>query len=162
MIRKATHGDVEKLVELGFLQYAEERVFTVGVNYSYMHTSASFHSMIDTEVLGAVFVAEEDGALYGYYACKFVPSMNDHRQTICCELGWFVHPYYRNKGVGKALLRACQKEALKRDVTMHRMGTAVGSEEVLGVGAWYERMGYKPFQMEYFKVLTEEDVKDES
>jgi len=162
MIRKATHGDVEKLVELGFLQYAEERAFTTGLNFSYMHTSFGWHYLIDHEVMGMTFVSEDEGVICGFYTCHFSPSGNDHTQIICHEVAWYVHPFHRSKGVGKALLKACQKEALSRKVTMHKVGTAVDTDKVLGLGAWYEKMGYTPFQTEYFKILTEEDVKDES
>ena len=69
--------------------------------------------------------------------------MNDPLAArLCCP--WIVdlltHPNYRSRGIGTALLRACEKAARARAATSIGLGVAVTNQRAR---ALYERLGYR-------------------
>jgi ribosomal protein S18 acetylase RimI-like enzyme len=82
-----------------------------------------------------LFGATLDGKLVG--TAQLVPAdkpNQPHRADVCKVQ---VHPDARNRGVGEALMRALEAEAVRRGLSLLTLDTASGAAERL-----YERCGY--------------------
>lgn len=61
---------------------------------------------------GCIFLAEDDGNLVGLIACVVMPPQVLYRErTIANEPFWWVHPEYRNRGIGVLLMNAYENWA---------------------------------------------------
>jgi len=158
-VRGATKEDLPKIITLGFREYVEEMAYLIGLNFSFLHLKFAYDGLIDDPRTGCVLAAEEEGEIVGFYSCRYLPSPLDHRQLICTESGWYVHPEHRGKGIGRALLVESNRRAFELGIRMKKVAHAVTTEAGRSLMAWYERMGYVPFETVAFKLLTEEDLK---
>ncbi|MDO5712220.1 MAG: GNAT family N-acetyltransferase [Micrococcales bacterium] len=97
---------------------------------------------------GVVFLATdtdtETDEIVGYAALRFVTSgaTFDLGESFGDIETLAVKPGYRGKGVGAALLAACQRELERREIKFVSLQTLASNEKALRL---YERAGFQPF-----------------
>ncbi len=97
---------------------------------------------------GVIFLAtdSETGTdeIVGYAALHFVTSEAaiDLGESVGNVETLAVKPEYRGKGVGKALLAACQRELERREIEFWSIETLASNERALRL---YQREGFQPF-----------------
>ena len=105
---------------------------------------------------GTILVAEEDGRVVGFAAvqCK-VPNEDadegDYEFALISDLG--VNPPHRGRGIGRALIAACESYATDKGVRWLRIG--VLGENAVARGL-YERCGFSDRQVVLEKTLAGE------
>lgn len=89
-----------------------------------------------------LFVAWADGAAVGHAMVAWDPRGDPYVERIGCPWIYDVltHPDYRSRGVGTAMLRACEYAARARGVRVIGLGVAVTN---IRARALYERLGYR-------------------
>ncbi|HEV7159510.1 MAG TPA: GNAT family N-acetyltransferase [Caulobacteraceae bacterium] len=102
---------------------------------------------------GRVFVAEEDGRAIGWAAFAVVTGMvyvieEERRHGYIAEL--FVETAARGRGVGRALIGACENEARRRGLGQVRIGLLAANRRAADI---YARAGYQPYTAELRKYL---------
>ncbi len=91
-----------------------------------------------------VFLAWEQGNLAGYVHLNRFPKYFPFRHLGIPEIqDLFVHTYFRRQGIGEALVKACEEEALSSQATA--IGIGVGVTKNFGTAQrLYIRLGYLP------------------
>src|SRR5512138_4040079 len=98
-IRQATAADLPVLVELMREFYAES-----DYPLNTARARAAFVPILEPGSLGQVWMAGVDGQVAGHVVLTFGYSMEYGGRNACID-DLFVRPAFRNRGVGKALLR---------------------------------------------------------
>ena len=96
---------------------------------------------------GAVFIAEDEGRAVGWVMVyetegRAYVIAEERRQAMICEL--FVEPKMRGKGVGQALLAACEDWARGRGISVIHIGHLSENARASEV---YDKAGYAPYVM---------------
>ncbi|MBP9868210.1 MAG: GNAT family N-acetyltransferase [Alphaproteobacteria bacterium] len=91
-----------------------------------------------------VFLAWEQENLAGYVHLNRLPKYFPFRHLGIPEIqDLFVHTYFRRQGIGEALVKACEEEALSSQATT--IGIGVGVTKNFGAAQrLYIRLGYLP------------------
>ena len=102
---------------------------------------------------GRVFVAEVDGAAIGWAVLvierNYVYVVEEQRTYgYIAEL--FVRKDARGRGIGQALIEACEGEARRRGLKLMMIGVLPANARA---AATYARAGYSPYAMELWKYL---------
>jgi len=156
MIRKARFEDLPGICVLCFGEYMEEVAYRIGQNFNFMPLMAELGRIINDDNLGVLLVAEEEDSIRGFVLGQFNFFVADLRQPICHEVGWYVEPHSRGKGLGTELMRTLETEAQKKGVGLQSLGRAVDTENSDYLDTKYKEWGYRPFQVVYFKQLENE------
>ena len=105
------------------------------------------------ENCGRIFVAEEDGAAIGW--AVFTVRENEpyvveaeRLHGYIAEL--FVHEFARSKGVGRALIAACEEEARRQDLHQIMIGVLTKSTRTAEI---YAKAGYGAYSSELRKYM---------
>lgn len=125
MIRSATLQDLEALVALENRCFATDQL-----------SRRSFRYLL-TKGNAATLVDEADGRVRGYAMVLFSIGTSLARLYSIA-----VDPVARSKGVGKALLHACEDAARDRDCVTMRLEVRKDGEAAIGL---YKKIGYKQF-----------------
>ncbi len=104
---------------------------------------------------GTLFVAEEGGRVIGFAAVQSRVPNEDHDEcdydfALISDLG--VDPAHRGKGVGRALIAACEAFARERGARWLRIAVLGRNEIARGL---YERCGFEDRQVILEKPLPE-------
>ncbi len=146
-VRAATADDVAAIVEMSERFYATT---------SYVEV-AEFcpHSVEDIVALlidtGVMLLAEEGGAVVGMVGLAVAPFPFNNAVINACEVVWWVKPEAQGNGAGKALLAAIEPACREKGVGLIQMIHLASSPPQ--AAAIYERMGYKPTESSYSKVI---------
>lgn len=139
-VRLATPADVPEIVTMG-----EEFVQVPGYKDRLAIDRETFGAHL-SKALGspdaAVFVLEQDGALFGAIGGLVAPSMFTPKRNAV-ELFWFVRPEARGNGNGRKLLDALIEWAKWHDCLSLNMIEPPDSE----LGRLYERLGFTKFEI---------------
>ncbi len=101
-----------------------------------------------TESSGMIFVAELDGEVIGFVACRVnhddfliqTPDANTHGYISDLE----VNPHYRGNGVAAFLLEAAERYLSNCGVARIRVDTLANNESALKA---YQKFGFKHFEV---------------
>jgi GNAT superfamily N-acetyltransferase len=148
MIREATREDRPALVAM-----AEH--FLAGTAYGALlrASGADVGRLVDAILehqLGAIAVADVDGAVVGFIALFISPSS----LTLECfadEIAWWVEPVYRSGTLGPQLLSWSEDWARRKSLRVIKMVAPAGSR----VGVFYKRAGYVALETSFVKVLAD-------
>lgn len=103
------------------------------------------------DLAGAVFVAEdESGAPVGFATVTHETHWSGERQASLGELA--VDPAAEGRGVGQALVQACERWA--REQGYHALALATGAANLRALG-FYHRLGYQDEDVKLVKLLDE-------
>lgn len=139
-IRPADAQDVPRIVEMGVRFIAESEYWRLGTASVDKLTALALHLMEH----GAMFVAEQDGAVVGMVGGFFYEHpMVD--ATIANEAVWWVEPEARGM-VGKALRETFEQWAHERQAT-HVVMVAPNDR----VGRHYEKVGYSTLERAFLR-----------
>ena len=83
------------------------------------------------------FTAEEDGTFAGFASMEF-----DHQKKAACLMTLAVRPEFRNRGIGTALLTACEEAFPGRK---YYLNVDTANEPAIRL---YERAGYRQTDIE--------------
>lgn len=115
-IRKATHKNLDAILDLNLKLFKFEREFTksYNLNWTYSKTGKDYFKSRLTRENGIVFVAEEEGEIIGYI-CGYVGEFAYRDPQNLAEIdNMYVKSSHRRKGIGKKLMEAFEKEARKK------------------------------------------------
>ena len=102
---------------------------------------------------GAVFVADDDGAIVGTIAAVLIPVFVNFNVTSCHEAFWFVSSSARSSGVGLSLLYELEGWARRQGAKTLTMVSWHGSQHE-AMNNVYTNMGFRPMEYHYWKALT--------
>lgn len=100
--------------------------------------------------VGAILLARDEGARPLGVLSGYVVPCDRSGELVAQETWFYVTPAARGGGVGRALAEAFEAEARKRGavwVSLGQLHHVPGSERL------FERLGYKPFETNWFKLL---------
>lgn len=122
MIRKATHADLPRLLELGAMMHAESRFRVLRWNADKMGGLLS--DLIHGEH-GCVLVSEKGGVIVGGFVGVLLPHWcSDDR--VANDLALFVDPEHRGGTSAARLVRAFVKWARENGAAMVTAGVSTG------------------------------------
>lgn len=125
MIRKANVNDIDELVEIENGSFELDRFSRR--TFRYLLTKANAEILVD----------DDDSVVRGYAIILFTTGTSLGRLY-----SFAVHPRWRGRGVGKALLAAAEAEALARDCVSLRVEVRKDNS---GAVELYRNMGYRKF-----------------
>jgi L-amino acid N-acyltransferase YncA len=146
LVRKATQGDTERIVEMGAAFYATTK-YAQATPYDETSAAVLIQFMRDS---GILLVAEHSGAVIGMVGLVVAPFAFNMAVRGAHEVMWWVEPDARDSGAGLALLRAVDEACAQAGVVWQEMKSLATSPEY--VGAIYERFGYALSETSYTKV----------
>lgn len=139
IIRDATKGDVEALAELmGYLGYPTS-LQSMQDRFERISSHPSYRTLVaehDRRVIGLA------GLTTGYYY-----ELDESYARISA---FVVHPGYRRKGVGRALIRAAEQRAIGLGVQTISLNSGTHRP---GAHRFYEDSGYEITGYRFFKSL---------
>jgi len=154
-VRPAKDNDIEDIV-LMFQSFLREGLYKVGYTLNLPTFLKHLFAAVDTED-ECLVVAEHDGTTVGVFLGTLEPSYTNANQLEGCEILFYVQPEYRGNGIARKLMCAfegwCRKKGAKKVV----MG-AVSEMKGEKLGKLYQRAGYKPYEVSFYKDLTKEEV----
>jgi ribosomal protein S18 acetylase RimI-like enzyme len=127
MIRTATLNDIDALVAIENTSFETDRL-----------SRRSFRHLLSPAANAATLVDEEDGAVRGYAMVLF-----NTGTSLARMYSYAVWPEHRGKGIGRALVEACEALALERDCISMRL--EVRPDNVAS-RTLFERHGYQFFE----------------
>lgn len=148
MIRKATHDDVPRIVEMS-------RRFYATTSYAAMVPMADGDvediaaMLIDT---GVMLVAEVDGQVVGMVGLAVMPFTFNRSARIAAEVVWWVEPEAQGAGVGQALLAAVEPACVAAGV--HCIQMMILATSPPQAAALYERDGYRHSETSFTKEIA--------
>lgn len=156
MIRKATHDDIPRIVEMARRFYPESPYPAL---YGDMPDSqAAGLAIIAMDGAsggidpGVMLVAEDAGELIGM-ACLFADRATFNPAVrVNSELVFWIEPEHRGGMAAVRLLKAAENEAREKGVQVNRM--ALMSSSPAQAAKLYERMGYSLTECYYSKRLN--------
>lgn len=123
MIRKATHDDITRMVELGAMMHKESRFNVLG--YDEEKVATLFTHLLNTEQF--IEVDERDGELIGGFA-GFVCEHWASKDLVSYDCGLFIMPEHRGGGVAAKLIKHFREWAIGRGAKMVTLGVNTGVE----------------------------------
>lgn len=147
MIRKATHDDIPRIVEMSDKFYAQTRY----VDIAPMAKESAAGLAILMMESGVMLLAESEGIVVGMVGLFIEPFTFNIAKTMATEIVWWVDPDHQRSGIGAELLAAIEPACRERGADMIRMMCLAGQSEV--AETIYSRMGYTPSEHAYTKVL---------
>lgn len=148
-VRRATIDDVDAVVELVRRFYAED-----GYPFDAANTAEAVCSLIDEDVLGAIWVADPGDGPVGYVALTLGFSLEFMgRDGFVDDL--YLSPAWRGRGLGRALLDRLVSEAGARGV--RALHLEVGREK-REARALYRRVGFE----DHDRILMTRELADET
>lgn len=147
MIRKATHDDIPRIVEMSDKFYAQTRY----VDIAPMAIESAAGLAIIMMKQGVMLLAESESEVVGMVGLFIEPFTFNIAKTMATEIVWWVDPDHQRSGIGAELLAAIEPACRERGADMIRMMCLAGQSEA--AEAIYTRMGYTPSEHAYTKVL---------
>jgi GNAT superfamily N-acetyltransferase len=102
---------------------------------------------------GRIFVAEEDDAAIGWTVFTVMHNLLyvvEAERTYGYIAELFVREFARSKGVGRALISACEEEARRQGLKQIKIGVVTKSTRTAEI---YAKAGYGPYSSELRKYL---------
>ena len=161
-VRKAEARDIDSICVLGLCEYIEEGGLMSGSDWSYASTRCqSEERIVHDRIKGETFVLEDPvaGQVVGFFSGHYYPAPFDLSRDILHEIGWYVLPLYRGKGYGFKLLEAAEQAAREHKGSAMTLGVAVMHPNHEKLLAKYQTLGFRPWQILSFKVLTGDNAK---
>ena len=134
-VHEADEGDVEALVTLMGEFYAES-----SLPFDAEAARGAFVRVVREPHLGALLLAERDGAIAGYLALTFTFTF-EHFGLSAFVDDLFVRAAHRRAGVGERLLDEAERECRRRDVQALHLECGSDNEPALGL---YRKRGLAP------------------
>ena len=135
-IRPARQGDVDQLVGLMRDFYGDD-----GDPFGEDESRACFRTLVSDSLWGRVFVADDGDSLAGYAALTFGFSMEfGGRDAFIDDL--YVAATHRGKGLGRALIGACEQACVDAGVRALHLAVRPGNP----AAALYRRVGFRERQ----------------
>lgn len=105
-------------------------------------------SFVQIEKIGSLFLltARDDGKAVGYYAISALPSMYNREITEASEIGIYIDPDYRNKGITTTMTEVMDKNLKINNV--HSVFVSYPRETSIPIKA-----GYKLKEITYERTL---------
>lgn len=148
MIRRATVGDIPRMVELGERFHNESHYAQNGVTYSHEKMAASLGEMVGANSC-VVLVAERDGeTIGGAAAIANAPYMTV--DVVATEIFWWMLPSERGHMDGIRLLMALENWAKNVGAKAFSM-ISLGAIEGGMVERIYQRLGYTMVERSWIK-----------
>ncbi len=146
-VREATEDDLESIAAMT-RALNEEAGYDRLWEYDEYGVIQFLGTLIEYEHLN-LFVVKADGRHIGALGVTLMPLWVSHNVLTAQEIFWWIHPKWRKKGAGKALLDHFEEWARDRGVEVIFM-SAVGCtpEEIEKV---YERRGFEKLQTNWVK-----------
>ena len=126
MFRNATLNDLDTLVDIENHSFESDRITRRSFRYLLTHANA------------ATLVEEDNGAVRGYAMVLFNAGTSMARMY-----SYAVKPEHRGKGIGKALIEACEALALERDCISMRLEVRPDNAPSRSL---FEKLGYEFFE----------------
>jgi GNAT superfamily N-acetyltransferase len=146
VIRVGAMEDLATAAFLAFMEFWEERAYMTGMNFNFHSTVATLAKPLETPGSGELVVADVDGVVVGFLLAGYQPNPMDHEQPVCHEIGWFVRPDMRGRGIGWGMIDELQRRAAARGVLLGSLGVAVTSDNHDVLLESYREKGYIAFQ----------------
>lgn len=151
MIREAMDFDLPQLVGMARRLHEEARYEEQGLPFDPVSMDRTFWSLMRA-ANGIVLVAGRGlNEHRGFAAGVMYPLYFNARQLVGQELNLWADPEHRD-GTGRELVKALEGAFLQAGVTVPMMSTAESCRPG-ALGKAYERMGYRPFEHLYMKVV---------
>lgn len=109
---------------------------------------ASYHAL---EAAGQLFlmVCRIDGKMAGYHLAFVRPHLHYKNSLSAITDVFFLHPDYRNSGIGKGLFLASEKNLKARGVQKIFLGCKIA----LDLTPLFEKIGYQKIEYVFAKVI---------
>lgn len=147
MIRKATLADKPLLLQLLHDFYRETDYYFLGWN------EASTSTLIDNLVTNDNATLLVNDEVTGCIGGCVVPFWMNNDKLICQELFWYVDKSTRGSKVAVGLFKAFEAWAKDQGAAFIAMSSTTNLDPT-GVGAFYNRKGYKASDISYIKEVT--------
>ena len=144
MIRKATKEDKPKILGLLHDFYRSTDYYFLGWNPE--STSTLVDSLIDNEQATLIVNDEVTGCIGGYV----VPFWMNNNKKVCQELFWYVDKSTRGSKVALSLFNCFENWAKDQGASFVAMSSTTNLDPS-GVGAFYQRKGYRASDISYIK-----------
>ena len=145
-IRPATQADLPVIAQMGmkFIQYTEYR--------SVVAASAEDieKSLMTVLEIGAIFVAEIDGAVRGFIAGLVHPAWFSPHTKIAMEMAWWMEEDYRKGTAGVRLVQAYESWAKQTGASFICMSDLIVNGEA-PLSGLLPRMGYRLTERTHMK-----------
>jgi GNAT superfamily N-acetyltransferase len=145
-IRQATVADLDALLDMS-RQFAAEAAYRTVIGYAPDHLRQVIPMFLE---LGAVFVADVDGALVGMLAGVIAPHVLSGERTAE-ELAWWVAPAHRGRSIGPRLLKAAEVWIAQQDVRLFKLAVPIGQPRL---AAFLKRRGYVSLETVFVRRLS--------
>lgn len=143
IVRRATAGDVPRIVQMGGQFYATTKY---APPYCEQSATVIVQLMLDS---GILLVADDEGELIGMVGLVLSPFAFNFAYRSAAEVMWWVDPEARTGGAGLALLRAVDAACIDAGVHHQEMKSLATSPA--HVDTLYRRLGYTPSEHSYTK-----------
>lgn len=151
-IREASEGDVNSIaVMIARLKTLNEELdpsFRVREDLLEAAKEYARSSIDSSNVL--LLVADVGGEVVGFIRVELVDRIFYEPRIKALITDLYVKPEYRRRGVGKLLVEAAIEEAMRRGAGLI---SAVFPEGNVIAKSFYQNLGFKPFQLEFFKPI---------
>jgi len=144
-IRRATHSDVPRVVELGRKFLAEGPY--AGQLSDNPEQATRFASLLVDNPTARILVSEDHGIVTGVLAFLLFPH-HFTGEVYALEIIWYVEPQYRAGGIAMWLMWEAERIAFEMKAKYMQF-TAPDAR----ASAIYERFGYRPVEVGYQKEL---------
>ena len=148
LIRKGASADIPRCVEMA-ADFHKIAYGLMGIEFCPDSTARAFEMCLRHELLS---IAEHNDVVIGMVAGVKAPMIMNNDHLVGAELAWWVEPDYRKTSAGLKLLKFAEKLAKEAGVKMWSM-MLLESSEPEKVAKIYAKMGYKPVERTYLKVL---------
>ena len=148
-IRRATEDDLPAIAQMGtkFIKYTEYRNV---VSASVDEITKSLEKVLE---VGAIFVAEIDGAVRGFIAAMVHPAWFAPSVSIALEMAWWMDEDYRKGTAGIRLLQTYERWAKESGASFICMSDLVVDGEA-PIAAILPRMGYRITERTHMKEIA--------
>lgn len=150
VIRKAVNDDIDEMLShvdeffsmSGYADLMEANLLSIKI---------FLHNLIN-EFENILLVALINDEIVGGIGAKLYPSHVNYFHKTGCELIYWVRPKYRTSQAAIKLLRAVEREAIKKGAESFCM-VALESSDPIRTGNFYKKYGYKLNEHFYYKEL---------
>lgn len=150
-IRKATHADVDRLVEYGKQFWVQTRYYAEGVEYDLETVTNVTHGLVDN---GIVLYADDEAgkpiALMLIFVAPF-PMNANHFQA--CEWVFYVDPAYRRGGLGATLIKEAEAQLKELGVKFFTM-VSLTNVTPEAANQLYKHLGFSHSETSFTKTLS--------